>query len=69
MKINGIYRYTAIRRYPNNHTLQLDKGVVNGKELDIYSVYEKNSLLCKLYLLSSQTGKWLKAKFKEVRNG
>ena len=64
MKINGIYRYTAIRRYPNDTTLQVDKGVVNNKTLDIYSVFNKNSLVCKLYLLSAKSGKWLKAKFK-----
>lgn len=64
MKIQGIYRYTKTRRYPNNRTLKLDSGIVNGKELDIYSLYDKQNLMCKLYLLSSKTGKWLKAKLK-----
>lgn len=64
MKVNGIYRYTAIRRYPNDRTLKLDSGIVNDKELDIYSLFDKQNLMCKLYLLSSKTGKWLKAKLK-----
>jgi hypothetical protein len=65
MKVNGIYRYTAIRRYPNNKTLQLDRGVTNGKTLDIYSLYENKELKHKLYLLYKDN--WIKAK--EVRYG
>lgn len=65
MKINGIYRHSAVRRYPKDKTLRLENGIVAGKEINIYSLYEKQNLLCKLYLLTSKTGKWLKAKFKE----
>lgn len=65
MKVNGIYRYTTIRRYPNNKTLQLDRGVTNGKTLDIYSLYENKELKHKLYLLYKDN--WIKAK--EIRYG
>ena len=55
----GIYQQTKITRYG-----KIDKGIINGKKLDIYTSYENGKVKHRLYYLTDLAGNWIKSKLK-----
>lgn len=70
MRVQGIYQGTRVNNY-TRHKLVIDKGIVNGKTLNIYQAYstDSNELIHKLYYLKDNAGNWIKSKLKYFKGG
>ena len=64
MKINGIFRYSAVQQLPNNRQLRVETGCTNNKNIKIYSLYEKDKLREKLYYVTTDLKNWYATKLK-----
>ena len=52
MNIKGIYRGTQLTTLKPVYFIKVDTGIIKNKKLEVFSSYEKNELVNKLYYLS-----------------
>ena len=62
MKIKGIYQGTRISTIRPGYFIKVDTGLINKKKLEIFSSYEGNTLMNKLYYLSDSVGNLVREK-------
>ena len=69
MNVKGIYQGTQINTYKPGYFIKVDTGLLKDKKLEIFSSYEKNLLMQKLYYLSDLKGNLIREKLVDKSKG
>lgn len=69
MNVKGIYQSTQINTYKPGYFIQVDIGLLKDKKLEIFSSYENNKLVQKLYYLSDSVGHLVREKLVDKNKG
>lgn len=69
MNVKGIYRGTQVTNIKPGYFIKVDTGLLKDKKLEIYSSYENNELVDKLYYLSDLKGNLIREKLVDKNKG
>lgn len=62
MHVKGIYQGTHVSTIKPGHYVKVDTGLIKDKKLEVFSSYEGNTLMNKLYYLSDSKGNLIREK-------
>lgn len=65
---NGIFQSFTTKTV-GNERIDTMKGIINGKEINVYSEYTDGKLSSKLYYLEDQAMNWLHFKLLQFKDG
>ena len=69
MNVKGIYQGTQVTIHKPGYFIKVDTGLLKDKKLEIYSSYENNKLVDKLYYLSDLKGNLIREKLVDKNKG
>ena len=62
MRIKGIYKSTQVTNIKPGYFIKVDTGLLKDKKLEVFSSYENNKLVNKLYYLSDLKDRLIREK-------